>query len=244
MTLDQAVVGPSAPFAITGRAALRAQGVELLDDDQSLPVDVAVQRNSSRTTVAGARVRRVGVPADTSLVDGIRTAAVVVALLHFARWAGRQESVAAIDSALRLGLVRLDAVKEAALRLPPARLNGRVRRAVADADPRCGSLLETLLRLLLVDHGLTSFVAQHVLRDAKGGFVARVDFCFVGARVVVEADGFAFHADRAAYRTDRERLNAVVLMGFQVLRFTWEDVRGRPDYVVGCVEQALGQRAA
>ena len=71
-----------------------------------------------------------------------------------------------------------------------------------------------------------------------------MDFCWVAERLVVEADGFAFHSDRAAYRKDRERMNALERLGWRVLRFTWEDVVRRPEYVVAAVGAVLARAAA
>jgi very-short-patch-repair endonuclease len=71
-----------------------------------------------------------------------------------------------------------------------------------------------------------------------------VDFCWPEHRLVVEADGFAFHADRGSYRRDRERQNDLERLGWRVLRFTWEDVQGRPEYVVALVRGCLETAAA
>jgi very-short-patch-repair endonuclease len=60
---------------------------------------------------------------------------------------------------------------------------------------------------------------------------------------VVETDGFAFHADRTTYRADRRRGNALVLAGWRVLRFSWEDVVHSPDGVVADVRAALALQA-
>jgi very-short-patch-repair endonuclease len=60
----------------------------------------------------------------------------------------------------------------------------------------------------------------------------------------VEADGFAFHSDRVAYRRDRERLNELEQLGGRVLRFTWEDVVARPEHVLALVQECLDQAAA
>lgn len=103
--------------------------------------------------------------------------------------------------------------------------------AVVVAD----SALRTLLRLLLAGSGLRPR-SQVSIED-----VGRVDFLFEDERVVVEADGFAFHADRASFRTDRRRGNALQARGFRVLRFSWEDVRFRPEMVVTLVRRTLAQ---
>jgi very-short-patch-repair endonuclease len=73
--------------------------------------------------------------------------------------------------------------------------------------------------------------------------VARVDFAWPAARLIVEADGFAYHSDRESYRRDRERLNHLERLGWRVLRFTWEDVVSRPEYVTNLVGAVLRQVA-
>ena len=73
----------------------------------------------------------------------------------------------------------------------------------------------------------------------RGTFVARVDFLFRDQRLVVEVDGFEYHADRSHFRRDRERFNALVGLGFQVLRFSWEDVLHRPDQMLATIRRTL-----
>ena len=109
-------------------------------------------------------------------------------------------------------------------------------------DRQAESVLETLLRLVLHGAGLRPRT-QYTIRDRRT-FVARVDFCWPEQRLVVEADGFAFHSDRAAYRRDRDRHNDLERLGWRVLRFTWEDVHRRPEHVVGLVRECLGVAAA
>ena len=55
----------------------------------------------------------------------------------------------------------------------------------------------------------------------------------------MEVDGFAFPADRAAYRKDRRRGNGLQWAGWRVLRFSWEDVVGAPGGVVADVREVL-----
>lgn len=147
--------------------------------------------------------------------------------------------MAAVDSALRQGLIGLDDLVAASDALPAARGRSDVRRAVALADPRSGSVLESALRVLLALAGLLPPESQHVVRDAGGRFLGRVDFAWPRHRLVVETDGYAFHADRASYRSDRRRTNALVLAGWTVLRFSWEDVLHDPEHVVTSVRAAL-----
>ena len=83
-------------------------------------------------------------------------------------------------------------------------------------------------------------MAQFEVRGTDGRLLVRVDFAWPAQRLVVETDGFAFHADRAGYRSDRRRTNALILDGWRVLRFSWEDVVREPAAVVAAVRAALG----
>ena len=50
-------------------------------------------------------------------------------------------------------------------------------------------------------------------------------------RIVIEADSFEWHGGRAALRKDARRYNPLVIDGWIVLRFAWEDVMHDQDYV-------------
>ena len=50
-------------------------------------------------------------------------------------------------------------------------------------------------------------------------------------RVVLQADSFAWHGDRSALRRDAQRYNNLVVRGWLVLRFAWEDVMHDQEYV-------------
>ena len=99
-----------------------------------------------------------------------------------------------------------------------------------------------MLRVLVTAHGLRPPCSQFEVWN-HAFLVGRVDFAWPEARLIVEVDGFAFHADRASYRRDRERDNELERLGWRVLRFTWEDVNGRPEYVVALVDAMLSRAA-
>ena len=131
------------------------------------------------------------------------------------------EAVVVVDSALRQAQVTVEELTVALRELPAGRGRGQVARALRLMDPASGSVLETLCRVLLQQAGLAPTATQFVVRDARGRWIGRVDFAWPHQRLVVEADGFAFHADRASYRDDRRRGNALLLDGWRVLRFSW-----------------------
>jgi very-short-patch-repair endonuclease len=71
-----------------------------------------------------------------------------------------------------------------------------------------------------------------------------VDAYWPQERLVVEADGFEFHRDRAAFENDRARDATLVAAGFRVIRVTWLQLDEEPFVVVGRIAQALGVAGA
>ena len=74
--------------------------------------------------------------------------------------------------------------------------------------------------------------------------VAEIDFAHLGLHIAIEVDGRAFHSDRRSFERDRSRQNTLVVGGWLVLRFTWEQITERPDEAVEIVLAAAAQRAA
>lgn len=223
----------------SGVSAAGVWGIELVED----PVahEVTVGRNRGRARWSGTTVRRRDLdPDDWTEVDGLRVTTQLRTVLDLCRSLPLAEAVAAADSALRHELVSVEELVAAAVCLPPARGRCAVARVVRLVDPQSGSVLESTCRVLLVLAGLAPARTQYVVRGTTGQFVGRVDFAWPDLKLVVETDGFAFHADRERYRADRRRGNALVLAGWRVLRFSWEDVWYEPDRVVAEVRAALG----
>lgn len=215
--------------------AARLLGIELVEPSALRHVTVA--RCRSRASFAGTQVHRADLVGSQE-VSGIPVTPPLRTVLDLCRVLPLVQGVAAADSALRRRLVTVPELLAAAAALPPAAGRPQVREVVTRVDPLSGSVLETLCRLLVEEAGLRPFETQYVVRVGRST-IGRVDLAWPDHRLVVEADGFAFHADRAAYRTDRRRANALVLAGWRVLRFSWEDVVGSPQVVVAQVRRAL-----
>jgi very-short-patch-repair endonuclease len=56
----------------------------------------------------------------------------------------------------------------------------------------------------------------------------------------VELDGAAAHASWAQIKRDRQREIALRAKGFQVVRYTWDQVSGRSDEVAADLRRLLG----
>ena len=90
---------------------------------------------------------------------------------------------------------------------------------------------------------------MHQLCDAHGLPLPHVncviegkvrDFYWPGCRLVVEADSYGWHRSPGALNDDRERDVLLTLAGYRVLRFTYEQITERPEYVVSSILAALG----
>lgn len=70
-----------------------------------------------------------------------------------------------------------------------------------------------------------------------GGY--KVDVGFPRQKVAIEVDGLAFHSATEDFHADRLRQNNIMLMGWQVLRFTWLDLTEYPDRVTAIIRNAI-----
>ena len=96
---------------------------------------------------------------------------------------------------------------------------------------------------LLRRSGTGPWVANHALLDARGVPFAELDFAHIGLRIAIEVDGRAFHSDRRSFESDRRRQNALVLDGWLVLRFTWEQIVNDPAGVIATIAAAVSGRS-
>lgn len=239
--LRAAAVGLDAVVSHTDAALL--WGLELVTTPDNRTVTVG--RARSGLSHDGLVVRRADLAASEWVRrDGLRVTTVLRTVLDLCRSLPLEEAVATADSALRRDLLTVRELQDAVCGMPAAPGRPKVATAVALVDPRAGSVLESLLRVLLSAHGLPPPQSQLVVRTRTGARIGAVDFAWEDLRVVLETDGFAFHADRRSYRDDRRRGNALVRAGWVVLRFSWEDVVSHPDYVVSCVRDVLAAARA
>ncbi len=73
--------------------------------------------------------------------------------------------------------------------------------------------------------------------------IAEVDFAWPEVRLCVELDGWNHHGTRAAFVRDRARDRALVRLGWVVLRYTWQDLTGDRESVIGELVSAYNSRA-
>ena len=168
-----------------------------------------------------------------------RTTSLLRTVLDCARILPFGDAVAVADAALARGRLSHEELQAAATTMRgPGRPNAV--RVAAAASRSSESFLESMLRSLLVTAGIDGFEPQ-VLVDA-GGFRARVDLGHRGVRIALEAEGYEFHGSAGDFAADCRRYDELVAAGWLVLRFTYQQVIGDPDWVVAAVRSAVAQR--
>lgn len=138
------------------------------------------------------------------------------------------EALSIADSALRDGYPRQALLDLAATAKGPG--SARLRRVAALADARAANPFESVLRAIAQDvPGLD--VEPQVEISGDLGLEVRSDLVDRRLRIVLEADSFEWHGDRAALRRDARRYDLLVANGWTVLRFVYEDVMHDQDWV-------------
>ena len=138
------------------------------------------------------------------------------------------EALAVADSALRDGYPLQALIDLAAAAKGPG--SARLRRIAAHADGRAANPFESVLRAIALEVPGICVEPQVRIRGTHG-LDARPDLVDRRLRIVLEADSFEWHGDRAALRRDARRYDLLVANGWTVLRFTWEDVMHDQDWV-------------
>jgi very-short-patch-repair endonuclease len=192
--------------------------------------EIAVPRNRNVASQRREGVRLVWTdlaPEDRALgvTSPLRT------VIDCARRLPFDEALAIADSALRSGA--LDQSELRAVRVQGSGA-GAVRRVVLQADGRAANPFESVLRARCLEVGLA--VAPQAAVDLGTGIV-HPDLVCGEARAVFEADSWTHHATRSAHQRDCARYNLLVLRGWRVFRFTWEQVMLEPSYVVWVLRQ-------
>jgi very-short-patch-repair endonuclease len=189
----------------------------------SIPVDVTVPGDGGRARREGIRLHRSATlsPAECTLQDGIpvtKPARTLADIRHLL-------SPAQLNAAVR---------EAEFLRLPIGDLFGRSdRRAKGPDTDRTRTELEHRMLRLCLRHRLPKPEVNAKLDQFE------VDFLWRRQRLVVEVDGWDSHRTRSAFEEDRARDARLTLLGFDVIRFTWRQVKHQPASIARTVRELL-----
>ena len=81
---------------------------------------------------------------------------------------------------------------------------------------------------LLAEFGLPRPALEYQIRDPAGEFAAQVDLAYPSRRVAIELDSKQWHLNSVSFERDPRRRNALTVIGWTVLTFTWSDYVNRP----------------
>ena len=168
--------------------------------------------------------------ADITVIDNIPCTTLARTLLDICEDATRREVERALDVAEQRRLLDMTAIDDV-LDGANGRRGAKLLRAVLD-EHRLGS---TLTRNDLEEAFLAIARAAECPPDAVNVWIAfpdgggaEADFLYRRQRLIVEADGRDPHTIRKAFNADRRRDQRLMLLGWRVVRFTWQQVTFEP----------------
>lgn len=206
--------------------------------DQLERVSIIRDRKGSGRERRYVRVRGMPLAAeDLATVDGIVTTSLARTVVDLACLLSTRRAVAVGDAALRQVEqtepgrdfpAELASTLARATRRPGV---PRARRVVAFLDGRSESPGESESRVIMHEHGIPTPELQHELFDAGGYLVARTDFAWLERRLLGEFDGavkysgqFGKPAEQVVLE-EKRRENLIRSYGFEIVRWTWPDLR-------------------
>ena len=229
---------------VSHESAGRLHGIDGLDRTR-MTVSVPVRRSNR---FAGVIVHQITdlTPEHTTRILGLPTTTPVRTILDLAAVLPPNILASSLDQAVRMRLTTYEATADL-LEATARKGKPGIRKLRAILKPRLGgafvsdSILESRLFQVLIEGGLPVPATQYRpkwLRKVNG----RVDLAYRQERVVVEGDSQRWHGTPEAFQLDRTRDNLAQISGWIILRFTWDDITKRPEYVVATVERALSAR--
>jgi very-short-patch-repair endonuclease len=207
------------------------------------PLEVSLIR--SARPPSGVTVHRVDgfVPSDLTAVDDLQVTSVTRTLADLAARTATPELRDAMDQALREKSTTLAMLARALKRSKWRPGVGDLRHLVNEFEGAGGpteSELEAKVLSLLDSSGLPRPRIQRPVHF--GDKVRRLDFCFDAEKVVIEADGYAYHSSIERFEDDRQRNNSLMLRGFRVLHWTWTALEDRPEELLNELLALLASR--
>jgi predicted transcriptional regulator of viral defense system len=230
-----AIYGPRVAISHASAAAL----YELPVPDQR-GVHVTVPRNVKRTAREGITAhRRQLTVEECPLVFGLPTTSVARTLLDLSVSLPLDEAVATADAALRARKIELTELLAEARRLRWHPASSRINEFLTYVDPRSGSVPESRVRVALRKAGLPVPITQYEVFHGSR-LIARVDFAWPHAKLILEVDGWRYHSDDPAFLHDRVKQNELIQLGWRVLRVTARTSDQYLYYAVDQVRRGLG----
>jgi very-short-patch-repair endonuclease len=148
------------------------------------------------------------------------------------------EALVIADSALRHGE---HATLARAAALVRGRGQDRAARVARDARAKSANAFESVTRAIC--HGVPGLRVEPQVVISDPFVWARPDLVARHIELAIECESYTWHGNRAGFRKDVRRYTLLTASGWLVLRFTWEDVMFRSDWVHAVLSRAVAVRA-
>jgi very-short-patch-repair endonuclease len=240
LALEQAALLACGPDAVLSHHSAAALWGLCAPAPRSRPVSVTVIGGQAGRTRPGIEVHR-AVAIDRRDVRRHRSLAVTSparTLFDRAPSLGRAQLERELDEALHHRLTSRTAIAEMLDRSPSRPGAARLRELIDPDRHTTFTRAESERRLLaLVRKGGLPLPETNVRMDD-----IEADAMWRDQRVIVEVDGFATHGTHAAFTSDRRRDARLQILGWQVIRVTWDQLVHEPEAVLVTLATALALR--
>jgi very-short-patch-repair endonuclease len=241
--LPQADESRRVAHEVSGVVALRSAALTYGWKVRTLPQRPEVIVPRDRKVRADSRARAVLRRADLKpheVQQGVTSPLRTV--IDCARHLPFEEALSVADSAVRSGVLRSSDLTGAA-RAAQGAGRARVVRVLTNANRKAANPFESSLRAIALDVAGLRVVPQVGVIVAGGTRVAP-DLVDVDLGLVLEADSHEFHTGRQRLASDCWRYDELVLAGWRLFRFTWEQVMFEQAWVRSVLERAVALVAA
>lgn len=203
---------------LAGYSAAALHGTRWID--AALPANILdTNRRPTRGIVAWADViddDEICMKGDIRLTNPQRTAVDLACRLP------EDAAVVAIDALARATRMKVADIELAAQRHAGRKGIKQARASIALVDPGAESPQETWLRLLVVRAGYPPPQTQYPVYNEYGALIGEVDNAWPELKIAMEYEGM-HHTDPDVLRKDIARIDAMIEMGWIVIRVTCRD---------------------
>jgi very-short-patch-repair endonuclease len=217
-----------------------AAGLWQIPTASSDSIHVTVGDRRSRRYPPWMRLHRVPLipDADTDQLEDLRVTSRVRTILDLLRTERPGAAQSLLDRSLQQCWLGAADLQRSVVEGRGRSGNTQLRKLLAGLEPGAEAESERLLHRILRQSGCTGWIPQYQI--VLPGRRIRVDVALPQHRLAIEVDGKLYHdefSDR--FEDDRARQNELINAGWRVLRFTWRQLKDRPDLVMATISRSM-----
>ncbi|NHN57257.1 DUF559 domain-containing protein [Calidifontibacter sp. DB0510] len=193
-----------------------------------------------RTTLPEVRLHRLKARPRYTTRHGLRITTPIQTFVDLGGYVDGAELVAIADRLLRLRLVTLAELRQAA-GSARGQHSAAIREAAALAREGVDSMMESKLRMVIIGGGLPEPEVNHRIVREDGSVRRRIELVYADLKIAIEYDG-RHHIDRQAqWQADILRREELEAEGWKFIVVTNEDLRD-PEALLERIRRAIRER--